>query len=369
MKVLAIVPYHTDYCAGQRFRIELWADRLADKDIEVEFLPFTDERLTDVLYQPKKNLRKAAFLLSCFIRQLTKTLSAKKPDVIFIYREAALIGPAVIEKLVGRWGIPIIYDIDEPLFVSYVSPTSGRMNRLRFFSKVDKLFEMSDCVFAVNQAIADYARKYNDNVHVVPMAVDVDRYKPAEKPKNGGRPMIGWVGTRTNQPNIELAVAPMRALRAEKDFLFRIVADYEMDFDGVDTEFVPWSFDVEVPKLREVDIGIVPVKESVWSKWKFFFKTIQFMSMGIPIVASAAGSNLEIITDGVNGFLAKNESEWHNKLKLLIESPELRTRIGEKARQTVLETFSIDRQCDFLEETFRSMAGKQVSNAGQIDPV
>jgi len=110
--------------------------------------------------------------------------------------------------------------------------------------------------------------------------------------------------------------------------------------------------------LQEADIGVVPVKESVWGPWKFFFKTVQFMSLGMPIVATAMGSNLEIVEDGVNGFLAENEKDWHDKLKLLIENPELRRKLGENARKTVLERFDINRQFDFLENKFKTMAAK-----------
>ncbi len=358
MKVLAIVPYHLDFCAGQRFRIELWAKELATRGIEVEYLPFTNQNLTDILYQQGNSVKKATLMLSAFAAQLTKVFKTKKPDLIFIYREAALIGPAIIEKIVRRWKIPIVYDIDEPLFVPYKSPSNGYLNRLKFFSKVDKLFEMSDCVFAVNKAIGDYASKFNKNIEIVPMTVDINRYQPSEAKKVNQKPIIAWVGTRTNQPMIELAVPPMRELATEKDFKFRIIADDEMKFEGLDVDFVPWAYDVEVPKLQEADIGVIPVKENDWSPYKFFFKTVQFMSLGMPVVASATGSNLEIIEDGVNGFLAKDEKDWHEKLKLLIENADLRKQFGEKARQTVLERFDIKKQYDFLETKFTELCQK-----------
>nr|MBA2620278.1 glycosyltransferase family 4 protein [Acidobacteriota bacterium] len=341
----------------QRFRIELWAKELGRRGFEFEFFSFADSQLTDVLYQPQKNFQKGFLMLKAFTRQLINVLQTAKPDLIFIYREAALIGPAVIEKIVRRWNIPIVYDIDEPLFVPYISPTSGKLNRLKFFSKVDELFRLSDCVFAVNQAIGDYARQFCSDVEIVPMTVDIERYKPADKKKNE-KPIIAWVGTRTNQPNIELAVPAMRELKKSRDFTFRIIADDEMSFAGLDVDFVPWAYDIEVPKLTEADIGVTPVGESVWSKWKFFFKTIQFMAIGLPVVASATGSNVEIIEDGVNGFLADSEKQWHDKLKLLIENPELRTKLGENARKTVLKRFDIEKQFDFLEDKFKKLAVK-----------
>lgn len=356
MKVLAIVPYHLDFCAGQRFRIELWATELEKRGIDVEYLPFTNENLTDVLYEQGKVAKKATLMLSAFAKQLKNTLKATKPDLIFIYREAAIAGPAMIEKIVRRWNVPIVYDIDEPLFVPYKSPTSGHLNKLKFFSKVDELFKMSDAVFAVNKAIADYAGKLNDNVHIVPMTVDLERYKPSDKPrKQNVKPIIAWVGTRTNQPNVELAVPALRKLRKKIDFTLRIIADDPQDFEGLDVEFIKWTFEDEVTLLQESDIGIVPVMESVWSPWKFFFKTIQFLSLGMPVVGTATGSNLEIIEEGKNGFLVETERDWHDKILLLLENPEMSREFGANARKMVVERFNIEKQFDFVEEQFKQL--------------
>jgi glycosyltransferase involved in cell wall biosynthesis len=351
MKVLAIVPYHLNYCAGQRFRIELWEKRLVQRGFSFEYLPFSNSELTDVLYQPNLKLKKAFLLIRRFIAQLVKILSSNKPDAIYIYREAALIGPAIIEKIIKRWNVPIIYDIDEPVFVPYISPANGRLNKLKFFSKYDEIIKLSTGVWAVNQAIGDYVRKLNQNVEIVPMAIDVNRYKPnGNQFQNGAKPIITWVGTHTNQPNIELAIPPLRELKKEQDFTFRLIGDYAMDFADFDVDFVQWQYDIEVPKLQECQIGVIPVKDSGWSPWKFFFKTIQFMGLGMPVVASATGSNLDVIEDGVNGFLAKDERDWYEKTKILIENADLRQKFGIEARKTVLNRFDIEKQYDFLEK-------------------
>jgi glycosyltransferase involved in cell wall biosynthesis len=355
MKILAIVPYPLDFCAGQRFRIELWAKQLVNRGMEVEFLSFASRNLTDILYQPNRILKKGSLLISNFLNQLISILKVNKPDLIFIYREAGFIGPPIIERVIQQWKIPIVYDIDEPLFVPYSSPVNGKFSKLRFFSKFDELFKMSDSVFAVNEVIGNYARKFNDNVEIVPMTIDTDRYIPSDQMNNNESPKIAWVGTWSNQPNIELAIPAMRELHKKYDFTFRIIADDAMCFEGLKVDFVPWEYDIEVLKLQESDIGIVPVKTTEWSPWKFFFKTVQFMGLGIPIVASATGSNLEIIKDGVNGFLAKTENEWYEKLKLLVENPGLRQSMGGEARKTAIEKFDIKNQYDFLESKFKEL--------------
>lgn len=371
MKVAALVPYHRDFCSGQRFRIELWERHLKGRDIEIEYYPFASPALTNILYEPGRTLRKGGLMLHCLGAQLRRVLTASRPDVVYIYREAALLGPAFIERLAKRWGVPVIYDLDEPLFVPYVSPTNGSLNRLRFFSKVNKLFAMSDVVLAVNRAIGDHARRFGPQVSIVPMAVDTERYKPAPEVPKLDPPRICWTGTFTNQPMLALLTEPLSRLQQERPSILRVIADEPMELPGVDLEFIKWTFKDEVSLLQESMIGVIPVIPTVWGPWKFFFKTIQFMSMGLPVVASPIGSNLEIIEDGVNGFLAKDADEWQAKLRQLIDDAELRQRLGRAARATVEAEFSLTRQIDFLENVFQnaaSLRGNRLARKATVSP-
>lgn len=292
-------------------------------------------------------------MLRCYLDQLYRVLSASRPDVVFIYREAALIGPALIERLSRRWKTPIIYDIDEPIFVPYVSPRNGRLNLLKCFSKTHSLFRMSNNVLAVNKAIGEYASRYTQKVSIVPMAVDTDRYCPTDERNKSGQVKIGWVGTLTNQPNLEIVAEPLAKLQQTFGTGVRVVADEPMKLPGLEVEFIPWNYDEEVRLLQACQIGVVPVKASPWSRWKFFFKLIQYMSLGLPVVATPTGSNLEIVEHGVNGFLADSPEEWYRYLKDLINNPELRASMGEAARNKVETEFSLTRQIDLIEDIFR----------------
>jgi glycosyltransferase involved in cell wall biosynthesis len=357
MKVAALVPYSLDSCAGQRFRIETWARHLAPRGIEIDFLPFGTDELNRVMAQQGHLGEKATALLSCFGRHAVRVLGARRPDLVFIYREAALAGPALFEQLSRRWRVPIIYDIDEPLFVRYVSPTNGRLNVLKFVGKFDSLMAMSDHVMVVNRAIQDYVTRHTRPTSIFPMTVETDRYRPGvAAPGADGKLRVGWVGTRTSQPNLQVMAEPLARLTASHGAQFRVIADNPMTMPGVDLDFVPWTYAGEVPQLAECQIGIVPIKPDTWSPWKFYFKTVQYMGMGMPVVASPIGSNTEIIEEGKNGLFADTPDEWYRQLARLAEDPALRRRLGEAARATVLERFSLSSQVDQFESLLRSFA-------------
>ena len=64
------------------------------------------------------------------------------------------------------------------------------------------------------------------------------------------------------------------------------------------------------------------------------------MSVGIPTVMSGVGMNKKIIQNGQNGYLANSPTEWVDLLSNLIENQDLRTKIGNSGRETVLKNYS-----------------------------
>ena len=77
------------------------------------------------------------------------------------------------------------------------------------------------------------------------------------------------------------------------------------------------------------------------------------MALEIPTVMSPVGVNTEIIRDGENGFLASQVEEWVEKISRLIESEELRKETGKRARQTVIERYSVQSQRENYLKYFR----------------
>ena len=65
------------------------------------------------------------------------------------------------------------------------------------------------------------------------------------------------------------------------------------------------------------------------------------MAIAIPFVATAYGTNYRVMQEGVQGFMAKDEEEWIEKLTRLIDDLELRKRMGLAGRKQVEELFSI----------------------------
>lgn len=88
---------------------------------------------------------------------------------------------------------------------------------------------------------------------------------------------------------------------------------------------------------RNADIFIFPTHRDV-----FGLVLLHAMAEGLPIVASREGSVLEIIQDGVNGFLVEkgNADQLAQKILSLAGDPQLRQKIGSTNRERYVSVYS-----------------------------
>ncbi len=355
-RIAALVPNVLNFCPGQRVRIESWAQFLPQYGWDVQFYPFEDDQLHAALYSSGRHLAKMSGMLRCYLRQLQRVMAGPRADVLFIYREAALIGPAFIERLAKRWRVPIVMDIDDPIFLPYRSPTNGWFSLLKFHHKTYSLFRMSDHVIAINRLIGDHVARYQPAVTTIPNWVDTEHFRPGPD-RSGEAPRVVWIGSRSTMPNLAALREPIRRLQASHGTPLRVIGVGDVDLPGINVEFRPWSAATEVAELQQADIGLVPVPDAPWNEWKFFLKTIQYLAVGLPVVARRMGSNSEVIQDGVNGFVVETDDEWYDRLRLLVEDAEVRRRMGIAARQSALEHYSVDAQMPRVHGVFSRALG------------
>lgn len=334
----ALVPNMAGVSAGQRVRIETWAEYLRRSGWTVDFYPFEDSALHEVLYQRGRKASKAFHLLRRYVHQFNCVRKLGAYDVVFVHQEAALIGPALLERLATRGGTPLIVDLDDPRFIPYRSPTSGHAARLKFPGKTDTLLRMADHVIAINDLIGDYASRFNASVTVVPNSIDMDRYHLAAPAP--GPPRLVWIGAPSSAANLATISTALQRLQHDCAMTVRLIGAHASDLPGVEVETRLWSAETEVRHLQECHVGLVPVSDTPWNHWKLFHKAIQYMAVGLPVVARPVGSNTELIEHGVNGFLAETQDEWYELLRLLIDDAALRQRMGAAARATVVERFA-----------------------------
>jgi glycosyltransferase involved in cell wall biosynthesis len=340
MKVLFWVPYPTEG-ASNRYRVEQYLSYLKTAQIKCSLRPFWSSCAYKILYKPRHYFKKLFFLIIGTISRILDLIRVMNYDVVFIHREAYPIGGPFFETILSIRRKPFIFDFDDAIFLPASSRTNNFIERFKNPNKVAKIIEMSRYVIAGNHYLLDFALQYNRYVSIIPTPIDTQRYYPEVK-KCNDEIVIGWIGSVTTLGFLD----SMRDIfiKISKQFSrvkFKIVGGHFFIDSLSNIISKPWSLEEEIEDLRTFDIGIMPMPDNQWTRGKCGFKAILYMSMGIPCVCSPVGVNKEIITDGVNGFLADTKDEWIGKLSLLIENPQLRQRIGLAGRKTVEERYSV----------------------------
>ncbi|MBC7933661.1 MAG: glycosyltransferase family 4 protein [Rubrivivax sp.] len=342
MRLLAIVPSIYDRNPSQRYRVEQWEPWLKERGVEIVYKPFESEELNAVLYQPGRTAKKVSLVAEALRRRFGDVREARRFDAVYLLREAALLGPPVFERMLARARVPFVFDFDDAVFERYVSPSNGYLSYLKFPGKTQTICRLAAHVMAGNEYLADYARRVNERVTVVPTTVDTSKYAVEPRPPNDV-PIIGWTGSYSTVQHLLTLTGALKRLARTDRFRLRVIGSPNMrleGLEGLDVEVLPWRSETEVEDLRPFDVGVMPLPEDRWSRGKCGMKALQYMGLGVATVCSPVGVNSEIIRDGENGLLASGEDEWVEKLRLLLRAPSLRERLGREGRATVEAKYS-----------------------------
>jgi glycosyltransferase involved in cell wall biosynthesis len=290
-----------------------------------------------VLYEPGHVAVKAWEMLCGYPRRLAEALRPISADVIFVYREAALLGPAWIERLLALRR-PLVFDFDDAIYLADTSPVNAWSRGLKSVGKVATICRMAHHVIVGNEILAGFARTRTREVTVIPSTIDTDVYQIQPRAENRV-PVIGWTGSVTTVPHLMIAAPALRRLREKREFELRVIGA-KFDIDGLAVRCVPWRAESEPDDLRVIDVGLMPLPENEWSRGKCGMKALQYMALGIPPVVSPVGVNASIVRDGINGLHARTEDDWVDRIALLLENGPLRRSLGLEARRTVEESYS-----------------------------
>jgi glycosyltransferase involved in cell wall biosynthesis len=231
------------------------------------------------------------------------------------------------------------------------SPTSGVFNALKFPGKTKTLLRRATRVLAINDLLGDYAAQFNPSVTVMPNCLDTDRWRPVERTCDGDVTLV-WTGSASTVANLGAIAEPLARIQRRTGVAVRVVGPPTVEVPGLRLDVRQWTPTTEVDDIADCDVGLLPVTDEPWNRWKFFLKLVQYMAVGLPVVAQRIGSNQEVIEDGVNGFLVDSAGEWEDRLALLANDEGLRQSMGTAARRTVGQRYSLAARMPDVIEVF-----------------
>jgi len=342
-RVLFLASHRLNRSPSQRYRFEQYIPFLEKNNFKCELSYLISEKDDKIFYAEGNSGNKLWILIKAILHRIKDTFRYNNYDIVFVQREAIMIGSSFFEKRIKKSGAKYIFDFDDSIWLLDTSDGNKKYEWLKNPEKTVRNIRYADMVFAGNNYLASYARSCNSHVKIIPTTIDTDFHKPLQK-KND-KLIIGWIGSHTTIKHFEYALEFLSAIKKKYPLVeISVVGDAEYINESLGIKGIAWGSATEVEIINSFSIGIMPLPNDEWAKGKCGLKGLSYMACEVPTVMSPVGVNTEIIEQGKNGFLASTTEEWINCLSQLIENAALRASIGKAGRQTVLEKYSVASQ-------------------------
>lgn len=223
-------------------------------------------------------------------------------------------------KLLGKksvmhhWGNDVRFHdlarINNPYVYTGDSPSNEKIHRrLSAISKYIKQAIVQD------YEVLPYVEKYYERVHILPLAIDIKKFSPSYPDKAKKRPLILHAPTNPDFKGTAYVEKAIEELKATHSFDYRRIEKMR---------------NAEVVKLyREADIIVDQIRCGSYG-----LLSVESMALGKPVIGYIRPDLAERFPAGlpiVNG----NPDNIKEKIKMLIENPAERNRLGMKGRSYV----------------------------------
>ena len=323
---------------SSRFRIRQYIRRLGEHGVVVEeHKPFFEK--TCYFPGPFKAMTKFPALFR-----------SREADMVWICR-GFVEGYETFERLLKR---PRILDVDDAVWLR------GPFGR---FTMPD-IARAMDAVTAGNSYLAEYFSKYCKEVHIVPTAIDLDRFtlRPDSVNESPEKFVIGWTGSSSNFKYLDTIEPVLSRFIQEHDLAeLMLIADRPWEHRLLPPEkvrFIRWSVEEEVRVLHSMSVGLMPLADDTWARGKCAFKMLQYMAVGLPVIVSPVGMNGEVLEKGDIGLVASSSDEWYEALLSLYKDRSLGVKLGLAGRKVVEQFYNADIVAGDLADIFKSLLGK-----------
>jgi glycosyltransferase involved in cell wall biosynthesis len=242
-------------------------------------------------------------------------------------------------------GKPVVYELDDMLFdLPEIHPDYERYLGVQL--PVLEAAASADAVICTTPVLQQHLLEINPRVYVWPNYLDDDLWqlRPPGTADESRPLVIGYLGSHSHQPDLDsiLPVLESLLLRYSDRLLLRLwgmqtpeALSRFPNVESVVVGMVDYAAFARYFNQQELDIAIAPLLDSPFNRAKSAIKFLEYGALGAPGVYSQVTPYASVVKHAESGLLAGSTEEWQAALEQLIESPELRSRIGTAAQEQV----------------------------------
>lgn len=301
----------------------------------------------------------------------------QRSDIAVFHRYAE--GQVEAMKIAKSLGKKIVWETDDlESAVNPDNPVFELYKAERIKNEFSASAALADLVTVTTENLKSELQNLNSNIKVLPNKIDLT-LPVWNLPKiKSDKVRVLWAGLSTHRYDLQNYVAPIINAVGKTDSVF-IICGYnktdtllildadrrEIGRQPVDQPFF-WDMIIgmfnqlgdklivknslpvaEYPEFfTDADIIIAPLKDNKLTRSKSGLKALEAGAYSLPVVATDLAPYRDVITNGVDGFLASSPSKFGKRLLALIKNPDLRKMMGENLRRKVERKFSAEDQKD-----------------------
>lgn len=357
-KILFLSPYPFDKAPSQRLKFEQYYPIFQKEGYELTTSSFMDEDLWNVIYKKGNYLKKTFGVFKGYVRRIKDLFKIRSYDLVYVHLWVTPFGGTIFEQLVSLLSRKMVFDIDDMVFLGHSSEANLKLAFLKGRNKPLLLIKKADHVITCTPKLDEFARRFNNRTTDISSTINTEIYRPKSSHILSTPIIIGWSGSHSTSKYLHLLTEVFRKLSQKYSLVLKVIGDGNFKMEGVQVQASEWDGGVEVHELKTFDVGVYPLPDEEWVYGKSGLKALQYMSLGIPTVASDIGANKRIIGNGKNGFLVNGDEQWLTAIESLIESQQLRAEFAEKSVKTVEDKFSVASNKDKYLDIFKSLTEK-----------
>lgn len=232
----------------------------------------------------------------------------------------------------------------------------------------------ADAIFVTTEELANVYREFNSNIKILPNCVDLNLWRKLPF-KESNEIRLFWAGSASHYEDWHLLknVLPVVMEKYPQVKLVIMGQKFDGTLKGIPDyriEYHDWAHILAYPyKIATLNptIGIIPLKDTNFSRCKSTIKWVEMSALEVPCVLSNVTPYKELqesIELDLGVFIEDNDEQaWIKGLSEMIENETLRQSIASSAKIEVIKKYDINTQYKKWITAF-----EEVLNARAIEP-
>jgi len=273
------------------------------------------------------------------------------------YRLQSKPATEMIRYEARRLRLPILYDIDDPLFSVSAYETYGNMAALdpamkaHFLAEAPKFLAMmngADMISVSTPGLAQHARLLTGRpVHVRRNFADPATFSDGAKammnaPAPDGMFRVAFAsGSQGHEVDLETILPAVAAfITADQTRRLILLGHFNIDHLPEDvraqTDVIPFTtYDRYLAALAQADCAIMPLADDAFNRCKSAVRVIDASCVAVPSIVGTVGDLPVMVRNGETGLIAQSVQDWHNALMRLEGDRTAARKMGQAARDAL----------------------------------